>query len=144
MMADVNNAESAREAVASLSSRLEATLRLWRAQLHDDALAGAAPTAGRHAVTDIAAAQADLRGHLVEIRHEIAVIEADARQEAEAATAWELRAMKAINRGEDHAAIRMLEQHGRHLEALAAMDDDLGLLRGMAEACRHALGDADQ
>ena len=133
----MNNRDASEEgqrAIKALSSKLENTVALWRTRTREQTAARSdAP------VTDIGAAQSDLRQQLAGLEHEATAMQKDLDREAMAAAEWEQRAMKAVGRGDDGAAREALEYHGRHSDAAAALQAELTLLHAMQQACRDVL-----
>jgi phage shock protein A len=129
-----------REVMRELSSRLNDVVARWRAQLRDSV--PAARQSARDARIDKASSLATLRVQLAEIEREIARVEHVAAERKAAAGTWERRAMHAIAAGNDHAAKTALIEQSAHVEAAAAFEPDLTVLRAIAAECRLTISES--
>ena len=129
-----------RDAVTALSLRLDQVVSTWRAHLRDGVgIRPGARSPARPGASEIEAARASLQHQLAEVVDEAARIRTRARHEHDAATAWETRAMLAVQRDDQAATVEALEQHGLHFAVAITLDDELRILDAMAETCRQAL-----
>jgi phage shock protein A len=96
----------------------------------------------RDARSDRAASLDTLRLQLDEIEQEIAHVELVAAEKKAAAGMWERRAMHAIAAGNDHAAKTALIEQSAHVEAAAAFEPDLTVLRAIAAECRLTISES--
>ena len=138
----MGEAERVRAAVDALSSRLDRAVAAWRAHLREE-VGGAthAATTARLVAAHIDTARRALQQQLAEVVVEAAGLRARATHEHDAAAGWEMRAMVAIQRDDQVAAMEALKQHGPHFAAAATLDEELRMLDGMAETCRQVLAE---